>query len=67
MKLQFDPNQAFQLDAVASVTDLFDRETKGTHDFLKLRTGEAEKVRCGQKHMEAPGVPFAVAVTPDEV
>lgn len=43
------------------------RETKGTRDFLKLRTGEADKVRCGQKHFEALGVPFAVAVTADEV
>jgi len=43
------------------------RETKGTKDFLKLRTSEADKVRCGQKHFEALGVPFAVAVTADEV
>ncbi|KKM11691.1 type III restriction protein res subunit [Clostridiales bacterium PH28_bin88] len=43
------------------------RETKGTRDFLKLRTGEADKVRCGQKHFEALGVPFAVAVTAEEV
>jgi type III restriction enzyme len=43
------------------------RETKGTRDFLKLRTTEADKVRCGQKHFEALGVPFAVAVTADEV
>ena len=43
------------------------RETKGTRDFLKLRTSEADKVRCGQKHFEALGVPFAVAVTADEV
>jgi type III restriction enzyme len=43
------------------------RETKGTKDFLKLRTTEADKVRCGQKHFEALGVPFAVAVTADEV
>jgi type III restriction enzyme len=42
------------------------RETKGTRDFLKLRTSEADKVRCGQKHFEAFGVPFAVAVTADE-
>jgi type III restriction enzyme len=43
------------------------RETKGTRDFLKLRTSEADKVRCGQKHFEMLGVPFAVAVTADEV
>jgi type III restriction enzyme len=43
------------------------RETKGTRDFLKLRTAEADKVRCGAKHFETLGVPFAVAVTADEV
>jgi type III restriction enzyme len=43
------------------------RETKGTTDFLKLRTTEADKVRCGQRHFEALGVPFAVAVSADEV
>ena len=43
------------------------RETKGTRDFLKLRTAEADKVRCGQRHFETLGVPFAVAVTADEV
>jgi type III restriction enzyme len=43
------------------------RETKGTKDFLKLRTSEADKVRCGQRHFEAIGVPFAVAVSADEV
>ena len=32
------------------------RETKGTKDFLKLRTSEADKVRCGQRHFEALGV-----------
>jgi type III restriction enzyme len=43
------------------------RETKGTRDFLKLRTAEADKIRCGKKHFEAIGVPFAVAVTAEEV
>lgn len=36
------------------------RETKGTHDFLKLRTSEADKVRCGARHFEALGVDYAV-------
>lgn len=43
------------------------RETKGTRDFLKLRTTEADKVRCGQRHFAAIGVPFAVVVSADEV
>ncbi len=43
------------------------RETKNTHNFLKLRTSEADKVRCGQKHFETLGVPFSVVVTADEV
>jgi type III restriction enzyme len=43
------------------------RETKGTRDFLKLRTVEADKVRCGKRHFETLGMPFAVAVSADEV
>jgi type III restriction enzyme len=43
------------------------RETKSTHDYLKLRNTESDKVRCGLKHFEALGVPFAVAVSADEV
>lgn len=43
------------------------RETKGTRDFLKLRTEEAAKVRCGKRHFDAIGVDFKVAVTADEV
>ena len=43
------------------------RETKGTRDFLKLRTAEAEKVRCGEKHFEALAVPFAVVTSAGEV
>lgn len=43
------------------------RETKGTKDFLKLRTSEADKVRCGQRHFEAIGVDFEVVTTAEEV
>lgn len=43
------------------------RETKGTQDFLRLRTSEADKVRCGQQHFATLGMPFAIAVTADEV
>jgi type III restriction enzyme len=43
------------------------RETKGTRDFLKLRTAEADKVRCGRRHFKTLGVSFEVAVSADEV
>jgi len=43
------------------------RETKSTKDFEKLRTSEADKVRCGRKHFESLGVPFAVVVSAEEV
>ena len=43
------------------------RETKGTRDFLKLRTSEADKVRCGQKHFEALDVSFGVVVSDEDV
>ncbi len=43
------------------------RETKSTKDFLKLRTTEADKVRCGQRHFEAIGTSFAVVTSADEV
>jgi type III restriction enzyme len=43
------------------------RETKGTRDFLKLRTSEADKVRCGEQHFKALNVDFKVAVSADEV
>lgn len=43
------------------------RETKSTKDFLKLRTSEADKIRCGVQHFKELGVDFAVAVTASEV
>jgi type III restriction enzyme len=43
------------------------RETKGTVDFEKLRTSEADKIRCGRKHFEALGVPFSVVAKAKEV
>lgn len=43
------------------------RETKGTKDYLKLRTKEADKIRCGERHFEALGVDFAHVIKADEV
>ena len=43
------------------------RETKGTRNFEKLRTSEAEKVRCGRKHFDALGVNFDVVTSVAEL
>jgi len=43
------------------------RETKSTKNFLKLRTSEADKVRCGLRHFETLGVSFAVVTSAEEV
>jgi type III restriction enzyme len=43
------------------------RETKGTKDVLKLRTTEADKIRCGKAHFDSLGVSFDVVVTADQV
>jgi type III restriction enzyme len=45
------------------------RETKGVKkdEFLKLRTSEADKIRCGEKHFEVLGVPFDMVTDASDV
>jgi type III restriction enzyme len=45
------------------------RETKGVkkEQFLKLRTSESDKIRCGIAHFEAIGVDFDMVTDADEV
>lgn len=43
------------------------RETKGTKDFLKLRTSEADKIKCGVQHFKELGVDYDVVVTASEI
>jgi type III restriction enzyme len=44
-------------------------ETKATKDMLKLRTSEADKIRCGQRHFDAleNGIKFEIATKASEI
>ncbi|MGI5939650.1 MAG: hypothetical protein ACOX8V_03025 [Thermoleophilia bacterium] len=62
-----NPDWAIVKDDGQAVYMVLVREMKAPRDFVQLRGGEADKVRCGKRHFEALGVPFGVVVTADEV
>ena len=52
MKLQFAPNQSFQLDAVAAVTELFDGQPQGAPEFAVIKIGGMGGLFAGQDRTE---------------
>ena len=52
MKLQFDPNQQYQLDAVAAVVDLFGGQPQGAPEYAVINAGDMGGLFAGQAQTE---------------
>jgi len=52
MKLHFDPNQQFQLDAIAAVVDLFEGQPQSSPTFTPINVGDYGEIFAGQAQTE---------------
>ncbi len=66
MKLQFDANQQYQLDAVAAVTDLFEGQLQGTPEYSVIQLGDWGGLFTGQAQTEL-GVGNHLLLAPEKL
>ncbi|TVS21047.1 MAG: type III restriction endonuclease subunit R, partial [Planctomycetaceae bacterium] len=66
MKLQFDANQQYQLDAVAAVTGLFDGQPQDAPEYTPIEVGDWGGLFAGQTRTEL-GVGNHLLLAPDKL
>src|SRR5271168_2154781 len=66
MKLQFDANQTYQLDAIAALTDLFEGQPQGAPEYSVIQMGDWGGMFAGQQQTEL-GVGNQMLLLPDNL
>src|SRR5665213_1145556 len=66
MKLQFDANQQYQLDALASVADLFEGQPQSAPEYSVIQMGQWGGMFAGQEQTEL-GVGNQMLLSPDKL
>ena len=66
MKLQFDANQQYQLDAVAAIVDLFDGQPQGAPEYSVIQMGDMGGLLAGQQQTEL-GLGNGLLLSPDKL
>src|SRR5690606_40295372 len=52
VKLQFDPNQTYQLDAIRAVVDLFEGQPQGEPEYALIKVRGEDDLFSGQERTE---------------